>query len=289
LQLNFIYFKGLCLFILKMSVNYKLLDGQDEEEPGRTRRASSVYSQYTDPGIAEEPVHLHEASSLSCYTNLTNTIIGAGVLSLPYAVAYSGSVLGIVLVIISGIAQIFSLHVLSICAAKVPAPSSFYSVTQASVPSLTFLIDLAVAIQSFGVCSSYLIVMGDLMPDVMEDFGIGGVWQRRHIWTFIGFCIVAPLSTLKKLDALKYTSGLCVLFVAFLTCMVLFFAIPGDGLHPCDFEDDDRECRGDRPLLSVDNNTFRVFSIFTNAFSCQSVSPSLPQPHHTTPYHSCPT
>ena len=250
---------------------YKLLE-RDDEEPQKTRRASSVYSQYTDPGMPPEPVRLNEASSLSCFTNLTNTIIGAGVLSLPYAVAYSGSMLGIVLVSISGVAQILSLHLLSICAAKVPAPSSFYTVTQASVPSLTVLIDLAVAIQSFGVCSSYLIVMGDLMPDVMDFFGVEGIWQRRHLWTLLGFSIVAGLSTLKKLDALKYTSGLSVMFVAFLTFMVLFFAIPGDGLHPCDLEDDGDDCVGDKPLVSVDNNTFRVFSIFTNAFSCQSVS-----------------
>lgn len=84
-----------------------------------------------------------------------------------------GLVLGIVLVLLSAGMQIFSLHILSICAAKVAAesgpghPPSFYSVCQASVPRLTFLVDLAVSIQSFGVCTSYLIVISDLMPDVL--------------------------------------------------------------------------------------------------------------------------
>ena len=255
--------------MLKDEATYRLLSKDDE--PYRTRRASSVYSQYTDPDLPVEPIQLNDASSLSCFINLTNTIIGAGVLSLPYAVAYSGSALGVVLISVSGIAQILSLHLLSICAAKVPAPSSFYTVTQATVPSLTVLVDLAVAIQSFGVCSSYLIVMSDLMPDVMDFFNVGGIWQRRYLWIIIGFSIVAPLSTFKKMDALKYTSGLSVMFVAFLTFMVLFFAIPGDGLHPCDLQDDGDDCIGSKPLVSVDNNTFRVFSIFTNAYSCQSV------------------
>ena len=84
--------------------------------------------------------------------------------------------LGIVLVLLSAGMQLFSLHILSICAARVAAeqgehlrkhPPSFYSVCQASVPRLTVLVDLAVSIQSFGVCTSYLIVVSDLMPDVM--------------------------------------------------------------------------------------------------------------------------
>lgn len=210
------------------------------------------------------------ATSLASWMNLTNTIIGAGVLALPYAVAYSGVVLGVLLIVGSAAMQIFSLHILSIYAAKVPSPSSFYSVTQAAVPQLTFLVDASVAIQSFGVGSSYLIVIGGLMPDVMENFNIGGIWKDRHIWIFLGFAVVAPLSCLRKLDALKYTSGLCVFFVVFLMFLVLFYSFPGDGLHPCDSGAGD-DCIGSKPVFSVTFATFRVFSIFTNAYSCQSV------------------
>ena len=45
-------------------------------------------------------------------------------------------------------------------------PSSFYTVAKASVPSFTKLIDVAVMIKCFGVGTSYLIVIGDLAPDV---------------------------------------------------------------------------------------------------------------------------
>mmetsp|Transcript_5018 Transcript_5018/g.7666 ORF Transcript_5018/g.7666 Transcript_5018/m.7666 type:complete len:462 (+) Transcript_5018:83-1468(+) len=249
----------------------RLLKTDDEDEPHKTRRASSVYSQYTDPDVPLEPVLLNEASSISCYMNLTNTIIGSGVLGLPYAVAHSGSILGVALVFLSAVCGIFSLHLLSICAVKVPPPSSFYSVTEASVPQLTFLIDLAVAVQCFGVCASYLIVIGGLMPDVMENFDVDGFWLNRQPWIILGFAVVAPLSCFHKLDALKYTSGVSVLFVLFLMFLVLFYAIPGDGLHPCDLDDDDDgDCVGDRPLISITNQTMRVFSIFVFAFSCQT-------------------
>jgi amino acid permease len=164
------------------------------------------------------------------------------------------------------------LHLLSICAMKVPAPASFYSVTEASVPQLTFLIDLAVAIQCFGVCASYLIVFGSLMPEVLDNFGASGIWIDRQPWILIGFSVVAPLSCFQNLDALRFTSGLSVIFVLFLTMLVFSYSIPAQGLDPCDHDDDDNgQCRGSMPLISVTTNTFRVFSIFVLAFSCQTV------------------
>lgn len=258
-----------------MAMYKPLLAAREELSPGdeqRKRRiSSSIYSEYTDPDATHPALQANSATLFSCYINLTNTIIGAGVLALPYAVAMSGSVLGVMNLLINGVVQFFSLHILSLCAAKVPHPASFYTVTQASVPSLSFLIDLAVTVQSFGVCSSYLIVIGGLMPDVMDNFGVGGVWAQREIWIFIGFTVVAPLSCLKKLDALKFTSVLSVLFVLFLTLLVFLFSVPDDGFNPCN-KDDDGVCEGDKKLFSFTNDTLRVFSIFTNAYACQSVS-----------------
>ena len=256
-------------------MSYKLIGQQlNEDDPHdkKERRASSVYSQYTDPDVPEEPVVLNDASSLSCYANLTNTIIGSGVLGLPYALANSGLILGLFLVLLSAGLSTFSLHILSISASKVPPPASFYSVTEASVPQLTFLIDLAVAIQCFGVCASYLIVVGDLMPDVLSQLGqSGGFFTERYPWILIGFAIVAPLSCFHKMDALRFTSGLSVAFVIFLMMMVLLYSFGIDTMEPCtDDGDDDGECVGDKPWFSLDGNTFRVLSIFIFAFSCQT-------------------
>lgn len=171
--------------------------------------------------------------------------------------------------------QMFSLHILSVCASKV-YPPSFYSVCQASVPRLTFLVDFAVVLQSFGICTSYLIVISDLMPDVMDNFGVegeGGLWQDRPVWVLLGFAVCAPLSCFRKLDALRYTSGLSVLFVLFLMVLVLLFSIPGvSGLHPClrHDEEEEGECVGDMPMISLTTKTVQVFGIITNAYSCQS-------------------
>lgn len=244
--------------------DFKLLSEDDKEE-NRTP-AVSVYSHHTDV--------LNEASAISCYTNLTNTIIGSGVLGLPFAIANTGLVLGILLLVASGVLAFFSLHLLSISASKIPPPASFYAVTEASVPQLTFLIDLAVTVQCFGVCSSYLIVVGGLMPDVVLQLGItDGFFTEKYPWILLAFAVVAPLSCFQKMDALKFTSSLSVSFVLFLMVMVFLYALDIDSMDPCRDKgvgDDDGECVGDMPMFSLESNAFRVLSIFVFAFSCQT-------------------
>jgi len=159
---------------------------------------------------------LHKASMASCFMNLANTILGSGMLGLPYAYSHTGWVLGSFLLLICGCSSAFALHLLALCALEMKGPASFYTVAQATMPSFTVVIDVAVAIKCFGVATSYLIVIGDLMPQVMSQFGAAQWAQDRHIWVFIGFCVVAPLCCLRNLDSLRFTSTASLGFVVFL-------------------------------------------------------------------------
>lgn len=53
-------------------------------------------------------------------------------------------------------------------------------VANAALPSLTAVIDVAVAIKCFGVATSYLIVVGDLMPEVITTYPITTVSMYHH-------------------------------------------------------------------------------------------------------------
>jgi amino acid permease len=213
----------------------------------------------------------NNASILSCYVNLANTILGSGMLGLPYAYANSGWVLGSILLIVSCTSSAFALHTLSLCAMSLPGPSSFYSVGHHVMPAFTLLIDFAVAIKCFGVATSYLIVIGDLMPDVMEQMDAPKIWHSRYIWVLFGWAIVAPLSCLRNLDSLKFTSFVSIVFVAFLTFLIIFYALEVGTLDPCQDIDDDETCVGDKSNFVADMNTMRVLSIFIFGFTCQQV------------------
>ena len=85
--------------------------------------------------------------------NLTNTIVGAGMLGLPGAMGGTGWLSGIILMASAAVLSAHGLVLLSKIACLTGRPSSFYSVALASVPRYTILIDAAVALKCFGVAT----------------------------------------------------------------------------------------------------------------------------------------
>lgn len=114
--------------------------------------------------IATEYLILNKATWGSAYINLSSTVIGAGVLGLPHAFASTGFLGGTMLLITCACSSAFALHFLAKCAKRIPPPVSFYSVAEVALPGYSCWIDLAVAIKCYGVATSYLVVIGDLMP-----------------------------------------------------------------------------------------------------------------------------
>lgn len=219
-------------------------------------------------GVDGKPL-LREAEIFGSYVNLANSVIGSGILGLPYAFAASGFVLGTFLIVIAACATTVSLHMLTLCSLKVKFPASFFAITEASVPSLVLAIDIAVASMTFFGAASYLIVIGGLMPDVAQYLGSSSFWGDREIWVFLGFLIVAPISCLKSLDALKYTSAAAVFFVMFIALLVFTYAVT-PSLSPCgDDATDDKSCTGSTELVTFDVGTFKSLGVFIFAYSCQ--------------------
>lgn len=219
--------------------------------------------------IADERAFLNKASWWSCYMSLTSTIIGAGILGLPYAFAQTGYILGSWLVILCGIFSFLGLHYLSICARKTSAPASFYSVAESTIPRFTYLIDFAVFAKCYGVSISYLIVIGDLMPAAMTQLNADEMWLSRTPWILIAFGIVAPLTSLQSLDALKWTSSMSIAFVFFLVFLVVLYAQHLPMLDPCSDIPADQLCRGSVSFVTADNNVLKVLSIFIFGYTCQ--------------------
>lgn len=88
---------------------------------------------------------LGAASIIACVATLTNTILGAGMLGLPNAFAESGYILGFILLILSGCASAFGLHLLSTCSHQVGIlPASFYTVIQQLIYLFIVLLELKI-------------------------------------------------------------------------------------------------------------------------------------------------
>ena len=111
------------------------------------------------------------ASWASSVINLVNTIVGAGVLAMPHAMSNMGISLGVVVILWAGLTAGFGLYLQTRCARYLDrGASSFFALSQITYPNAAVVFDAAIAVKCFGVGVSYLIIIGDLMPGVVQGF-----------------------------------------------------------------------------------------------------------------------
>jgi amino acid permease len=158
----------------------------------------SIDSDYAVVDSHGQKASLHSASLPSSIVNLSNTILGAGMLGLPHAFSKCGYVLGLLLLTFAGVCSAFGLFLLSVSAKQVGGNSSFYKITAATLPRFAFLVDVAIAIKCFGVATSYLVVVGDMMPGALNPGQPNEYLDSRYFWiSALTLTIVVPLSFLK--------------------------------------------------------------------------------------------
>jgi amino acid permease len=164
---------------------------------------------------------------LSSVVNLLNTIVGAGTLAMPSILSHMGIMLGVLLIIWSGITSAFGLYLQSRCARYLDrGTSSFFALSQITYPNAAILFDLAIAVKCFGVGVSYMIIIGDLMPGVALGFDDNAeqipYLVDRHFWITAFMLLIIPLSFLKRLDSLKYTSLVALVSIGYLIVLVIY-------------------------------------------------------------------
>ncbi|KAF9359026.1 hypothetical protein BGX26_000353 [Mortierella sp. AD094] len=213
----------------------------------------------------------------SCTINLSNTILGTGMLAMPGALAAVGLLLGSLMIVFSACASGLGLYFLSRSASRTEGRhASFFACSKLTYPWAAVIFDFAIAIKCFGVGISYLIIIGDLMPGVVRSLSeaafiaAGGdgsgemdpaLWflVDRRFWITIFMGIIAPISFLKKLDSLKATSALALSAVFYLVFIVIYFySNPEKPLPP----------REELRLVHISSQFFTTLPIFVFAFTC---------------------
>jgi amino acid permease len=126
-------------------------------------RSSLLQDEVLVPQEATGPQR-YSGTSVSGILNLTQNILGAGILAMPSALANVGIVFGSVLILVSAVSSAFGLYLLSLLAQNFGRKASFFSCSKMTWPSLAIFFDLAIAIKCFGVSVSYLVICRDLLP-----------------------------------------------------------------------------------------------------------------------------
>lgn len=88
---------------------------------------------------------------------------------MPSALSHMGLVPGTLVIIWAGLTAGFGLYLQTRCARYLDrGASSFFALSQLTYPRASVIFDAAIAIKCFGVGVSYLIIIGDLMPGVVQ-------------------------------------------------------------------------------------------------------------------------
>lgn len=198
--------------------------------------------------------------------NLLNTIIGAGILAMPYGLKANGLALGLVLIVWSSLTSSFGLYLQNKVAkyTNQRGSVSYFSLAQLTYPQLSVVFDSAILIKCFGVGVSYLVVIGDLMPKIMESLGVDAdsLLMHRNFWITVFMAgLVVPLSYLKKLDSLRYTSIVALASIIYLICLVIdHYFVTDYEVHP----------RGKVNWFVADSwkTSVAAFPVFVFAYTC---------------------
>uniref|UniRef100_A0A665V416 Sodium-coupled neutral amino acid symporter 2 n=1 Tax=Echeneis naucrates TaxID=173247 RepID=A0A665V416_ECHNA len=179
----------------------------------------------------ETEYHQGNASFGMSVFNLGNAIMGSGILGLSYAMANTGIALFVILLMAVAIFSLYSVHLLLKTANEGGALVYEQLGYKAFGLPGKLAASFSITMQNIGAMSSYLYIVKYELPIVIQAFlgTSNGEWYTNgdYLVLIVTLAIILPLSLLRNLGYLGYTSGfslLCMVF--FLIVIIKKFQIP---------------------------------------------------------------
>lgn len=207
------------------------------------------------------------ATMASSVVNTVNTIIGSGMLVLPYAFKTDSIFLGTAILLFAAAANSMGMIVQGMTTKFVhQGTATFFTICTLTYPRLSTLFDIAIFMQCFGVGISYIVLTGDLMPLVfsISDWSEN---QTRLFYISLSTIITVPLCFLHKLDSLRYASVVSLVAIAYLAVLIYsqfgyclsqhFQNIPPENLGPVSYFTP----KGIKPV-------FKTLGVIVLAYTC---------------------
>ena len=184
---------------------------------------------------------------------------------MPLAMSHMGVFLGTIVILWAGLTAAFGLYLQTRCAAYLErGSSSFFALSQITYPNAAIIFDAAIAIKCFGVGISYLIIIGDLMPGVVRGFteeeGLATFLLDRHFWITAFMLVCIPLSYLRRLDSLKYTSIIALVSISYLVVLVVYHFTAKDTLPNGEYQTPLRIFTWTSPVAALSSLPVIVFA-----------------------------
>ncbi|XP_023206274.1 sodium-coupled neutral amino acid transporter 2-like isoform X3 [Xiphophorus maculatus] len=180
----------------------------------------------------ETEYHQGSASFGMSVLNLCNAIMGSGILGLSFAMANTGIALFVILLVSVAIFSLYSVHLLLKTANEAGAlvyESLGYKAF--GIPG-KLAASCSISMLNIGAMSTYLYIIKYELSIVIQSFtgASDGEWYINgdYLVILVSIIVILPLSLLRNLGYLGYTSGLSLLCMVFFLIVVVIkkFQIP---------------------------------------------------------------
>lgn len=213
---------------------------------------------------------IHKIGIFGSSSNLINSILGAGIIGIPYAIQQSGFIVGLMLLIIVGIFTDKSLRMLVELALYHPLLRDKGVLTYEDLITIPFgrvgrtYILISMFILAYGAMVAYLLVIKDNVPDIL---GLGESFIEREGVMFItSLIIMLPLSFCRDISELACTSMLSVMADVVLVVIVCVYAPVQETVS---------NAGGIQQVIAdnwINNGLFIGLGVLSTALACQQSS-----------------
>jgi sodium-coupled neutral amino acid transporter 11 len=153
--------------------------------------------------------------------NFTNSIVGAGIIGLPYALKQAGSITGIFLLIFLTF-LVDQTVILLVQDGKLAGQSTYQGLTQYCFGNKGFIaISFFQFIFAYGAMCAYTVILGDTIPKVFQQILpqnsiLSPLASRSFMIIFCTLLVSLPLSLNRDVSALAKTSAVSLGMIVFM-------------------------------------------------------------------------
>lgn len=156
--------------------------------------------------------------------NFINSIVGAGIIGIPYAIHKCGFVTGIILLFLVAILVNKSVIILIECGIK-HNKLDFEDLSLHLFGERGYIVALSIMFMfAYGAQIAYMVIIGDTIPAVAHELisPTSILANRTFIMAILAFVIILPLCILKDLSSLSWTSLLSIICGVIFICITIY-------------------------------------------------------------------
>ncbi|KAJ2865587.1 hypothetical protein GGH94_002104 [Coemansia aciculifera] len=155
--------------------------------------------------------------------NVLNSIIGSGIIGLPYALSNAGMVTGLAMLVVVGLVSQFAIYTLVLTGKRVSA-MHYSEVAHITLGTLGYqALSASIIVSLVGVVTTYLVILGDISSSLRQTYLPAQEWLTRTVSiAIVAYAFVLPLLFFRHSGPMaKYS----VVSVAALPIILLIIAI----------------------------------------------------------------